>query len=137
MSFTDARARKTPIPTPDIVRFGSSFLIAAGVAILTTGLPRGIQVAAMVICIAAGILLIFSHPYRKEIKAFLDERNLYYRPKFSQIVPMFLVWLALMLAPVLAPASIWVTALVFVGVFGWMLLVFPHVDGTRALAFVD
>jgi cytochrome bd-type quinol oxidase subunit 2 len=137
MSFTDARSRKTPIPTPDIVRFGSSFLIAAGAAVLTTGLPRGIQVIAMVICVAAGILLIFSHPYRREIKAFLDERNLYYRPKFGQIVPMFLVWLALMLAPVLAPAAIWVTVLVFLGIFGWMLLVFPHVDGTRALAFVD
>lgn len=137
MSFADARSRKTPIPTPEVVRFGSSFLIAAGVAVLTTGLPRGVQVAAMVICIAAGILLIFSHPYRRQIKAFLEERNLYYKPKFTQILPMFMVWLALMLAPVLAPAAIWVTVIVFLAVLGWMLLVFPHIDGTRALAFVD
>lgn len=137
MSFADARSRKTPIPTPEVVRFGSSFLIAAGVAVLTTGLPRGVQVAAMVICTAAGILLIFSHPYRRQIKAFLEERNLYYKPKFTQILPMFMVWLALMLAPVLAPAAIWVTVIVFLAVLGWMLLVFPHIDGTRALAFVD
>lgn len=137
MSFADARSRKTPIPTPEVVRFGSSFLIAAGVTVLTTGLPRGVQVAAMVICIAAGILLIFSHPYRRQIKAFLEERNLYYKPKFTQILPMFMVWLALMLAPVLAPAAIWVTVIVFLAVLGWMLLVFPHIDGTRALAFVD
>lgn len=137
MTFADPRSRKTPIPTPEIVRFGSSFLIACGVAILTTGLPRGIQVIAMVACVGAGIMLIFSHPYRRDIKDFLEKRNLYYKPKFGQLVPMFLVWLALMLAPILAPAAIWVTVLVFLAIFAWMLLVFPHIDGTRALAYVD
>ena len=53
------------------------------------------------------------------------------------MLPLFLVWLALMLAPLLAPAATWVTLVAFLVVFGWMFWVFPHVDGTRALAFAD
>lgn len=136
-AILDSHQRKTPIPTPTVVRLGTSFFFAVAVAVLTTALGRGVQVAVMVACVAAGTLLIFSHPYRREIRAFLEERNLYYRPKLGQIVPLFLVWLALMLAPLLAPASVGVTLVVFVAVFAWVWLVFPHVDGTRALAFLD
>ncbi|QDZ42078.1 hypothetical protein [Corynebacterium sp. sy039] len=123
--------------TPPSVRLSTSVLFGLGVASLTTALPRGIQVAIMLASIGIGILLIFSHPYRAHIRAFLEQRNLYYRPKFSQIVPLFLVWLMLMLAPLLAPAPWWATLGSGLIVFGWMWLIFPHVDGTRALAYLD
>lgn len=42
-----------------------------------------------------------------------------------------------MLVPTLAPAPIWATILIALVTFGWMWLVFPHVDGTRVLAFAD
>lgn len=133
--YSSMRSRVTPIPTPPAVRLGTSLLLGLGVAVLSTGLPRGIQVAVMVISIAAGLLLIFGHPYRREIKEFLEQRNLTNRPQLSRVMPLFFVWLALMMVPMFAPLPIWGTILVWLAVFGWMYLVFPHVDGTRALAY--
>lgn len=133
--YSDIRARQTPIPTPLPVRVGTSLLIAVGVAVLSTGLARGIQVGVMVAAIAAGLLLMFSHPYRREIKDFLERHNAVHKPQIGQLLPLFLVWLALMIVPVFAPMPVWGTVLVGAAVFGWMYLVFPHIDGTRALAY--
>jgi len=133
--YSDIRSRRTPIPTPPIVRMGTSLLIAVGVAALSTDLARGIQVGVMVGAIAAGLLLLFGHPYRREMKEFLEARNAVIKPQLGQMMPLFLVWLALMIVPVFAPLPIWGTVLVGLAVFGWMYLVFPHVDGTRALAY--
>ncbi|MCZ9309312.1 hypothetical protein ACUY3K_03655 [Corynebacterium uberis] len=135
--YSTMRAHTTPIPTPEPVRLGGSALIAAGVAALSLDLSHAIQLALMLIFIAAACLLIFSHPYRRDIRAFLDKRNLHYTPRLGQIIPLFLVWLTLMIIPAFAPLPLWGSILVFVGIFGWMWLVFPHVDGTRVLAFVD
>lgn len=103
-SSISATTLSTPIPTPPTVRFISSALIAAAVAVLTTSLAREIQVIALLISTGAAFLVLFSHPYRKEIRTFLEKRNMHYTPKFAQVVPLFFVWLALMLAPLLAPA---------------------------------
>ncbi|MGP6173876.1 hypothetical protein [Corynebacterium sp. A21] len=135
-AYSNMRSHVTPIPTPPAVRFGASALIGIGVAMLSTDLSRGSQIAAMVIAIGAAFLLTFSHPYRRELRAYLEKRNVTYRPKFGQVIPLFLVWLALMLVPAVAPLPIWGTLLVGLGIFAWMLWVFPHVDGSRALAFV-
>ncbi|RSZ64219.1 hypothetical protein EAH68_04250 [Corynebacterium hylobatis] len=134
-AYSDMRSRQTPIPTPPLVRAGTSLLIGLGVAVLSTGLARGVQVGIMVVAIAAGLLLMFSHPYRREIRAFLERENVAIRPRPGQVLPLFFVWLALMIVPVLAPLPVWGTGLVWLAVFGWMLWVFPHIDGTRALAY--
>lgn len=136
-ALSTMRAHVTPIPTPPAVRFGTSALMGTAVASLTTSWPHGLQVAAVLVLTGAGILLIFSHPYRREMRAFLEQRNLQYRMRFGQMVPLMIVWLALMLAPLLAPLPIIGSLLVGVGVFAWLWWTFPHVDGTRALAFVD
>ena len=133
--YSDIRSRRTPIPTPLLVRVGTSLLLAVGVAVLSTDLSRGIQVGIMVAAIAAGLLLMFGHPYRRAMKEFLEARNAVIRPQLGQIMPLFFVWLALMIVPVFAPLPVWGTALVGLAVFGWMYVVFPHVDGTRALAY--
>lgn len=135
-AYTNMRSHITPIPTPAAVRFGASALIGLGVAMLSTELSRGGQVIGMVLAIGAACLLIFSHPYRQEIRAYLEERNFSYRPKFGQIMPLFLVWLALMLVPAFAPFPLWGTVLTWLLTFAWMFWVFPHVDGSRALAFL-
>lgn len=134
-AYSDMRSRQTPLPTPPLVRVGTSLLIGLGVAVLSTGLARGIQVGVMVLAIAAGLLLMFSHPYRREIKEFLTKKNVVIRPQLGQVLPLFFVWLALMVVPIFAPLPVWGTALVWLAVFGWMFWVFPHVDGTRALAY--
>ncbi len=135
-AYSTMRSHVTPIPTPPIVRLGTSLLLGAGVAVLSTDLSRGIQVGVMVAAIGAGLLLMFSHPYRAEMKEYLEQRNLTYRPRLAQVIPLFIVWLALMIVPMFAPLPVWGTLLVWLGVFGWMYWVFPHVDGSRALAFV-
>lgn len=134
-AYSDMRSRQTPIPTPPLVRVGTSLLIGLGVAVLSTGLARGMQVGIMIVAIAAGLLLMFGHPYRREIKAFLERQNAVIRPRLGQVVPLFFVWLALMIVPVLAPLPLWATGLVWLVVFAWMFWVFPHIDGTRALAY--
>lgn len=101
-SAISATALPTPIPTPPTVRFISSALIAVAVAVLTTSLAREVQVITLLISAGAAFLVLFSHPYRKEIRTFLEKRNLHYTPKFSQVVPLFFVWLALMLAPLIS-----------------------------------
>lgn len=135
-AYSTMRSHVTPIPTPGFVRAGTSLLLGAGVAVLSTDLPRGIQVAVMVVSIAAGLLLMFSHPYRREMKEYTEKRNVEYRPRLGQVFPLFAVWLALMLVPIIAPLPVWGTLLVWVAVFGWMFWVFPHIDGSRALAFL-
>ncbi|AGF71619.1 hypothetical protein [Corynebacterium halotolerans] len=134
-AYSNMRSHITPIPTPPVVRLGTSLLLGAGVAVLSTDLSRGIQVGVMVAAIAAGLLLMFGHPYRREMKEYLDKRNLTQKPRLAQVIPLFLVWLALMIVPVFAPMPLWGTFLVWLAVFAWMYWVFPHVDGSRALAF--
>lgn len=134
-AYSDMRARTTPIPTPPVVRVGTSVLFGLGVAVLATPMSRSLQVICMAVCIGTGLILIFSHPYRRAIRSFLEERNIIYRPSFWQVVPLFFVWLALMLVPAFAPLPWWGIALVGLAVFGWMYWTFPHIDGTRALAY--
>ncbi|AKK07962.1 hypothetical protein CTEST_02535 [Corynebacterium testudinoris] len=134
-AYSNLRSHVTPIPTPAIVRLGTSFLIGLGVAVLSTQLPRGIQVAVMIVAIAAGLLLMFGHPYRREMKEFLEQHNAVVKPRLTQVMPLFFVWLALMIVPVFAPVPVWGTALIWLAIFGWMYWVFPHVDGSRALAY--
>lgn len=80
-SSISATALPTPIPTPPTVRFISSALIAVAVAVLTTSLAREIQVITLLISAGAAFLVLFSHPYRKEIRTFLEKRNLHYTPQ--------------------------------------------------------
>lgn len=135
-AYSNMCSHITPIPTPQVVRFGASALLGVGVAVLSVDLSRGIQVAVMVLAIGAAFLLTFSHPYRREIRAYLEKRNVEYKPRLSQVIPLFLVWLALMLVPALGPLPMWGTAVVWLVIFAWMYWVFPHVDGSRALAFL-
>lgn len=135
-AYSNMRSHITPIPTPPLVRFGASALLGIGVAVLSMELDRMVQVAVMVAAIGAAFLLTFSHPYRREIRDYLEKKNVTYKPRLSQVLPLFLVWLALMIVPAFGVLPLWGTALVWLVIFGWMYWVFPHVDGSRALAFL-
>lgn len=127
----------SPVPTPYSVRILSSLLIGMGVAALSTSLPRGVQVIVLVLSIGAGCLLIFSHPYRRKIRATMESHHVAYRPTLSSMLPLFLVWLALMITPMVAPLPLLGSALLWAGISSWMYLVLPHIDGSRALAYLD
>ncbi|MBZ8176790.1 hypothetical protein GSS88_03110 [Corynebacterium sp. 3HC-13] len=127
----------SPIPTPASVRIFASLLTGLAVAILSTSLSRGVQVSIMVLCIGISCLLIFSHPYRRKIRTYLESHNVVYRPTLTSLFPLFLVWLALMLVPVLAPLPSYGTFLIWIGISAWMYLSIPHIDGSRALAHIS
>ncbi|MCF4005975.1 hypothetical protein L1O03_02130 [Corynebacterium uropygiale] len=127
----------SPVPTPQSVRVLSSLLIGVGVAVLSTSLARGVQVTVLVVCIGVACLLIFSHPYRREIRSIMESHHVAYRPTISSMLPLFLVWLALMITPIFAPLPLLGTALIWAAISVWMYLVLPHVDGSRALAHLD
>ncbi|WP_080793585.1 hypothetical protein [Corynebacterium pacaense] len=135
--YANMKSHTTPIPTPAIVRGSASILVGAAVAVLTTGLEPGVRFGVVAACLALAILITFAHPYRGHIKAFRDQHNLSAMPTPGGVLPLFITWLALMLAPLLGCAPLWLSVLVWLLVSGWMFLTFPHIDGSRALAFVD
>lgn len=129
------RAHVTPIPTPPIVRVGASALTALAVAILTTGLTPGWRLLISVVSLIGALVLTLAHPYRRRLAEYAKKKNVSRVPRIGQVMPLFIVWLVLMLAPLLAPAAWWVTVLLGLAVFGWMMLSFPHFDGSRVLAY--
>jgi hypothetical protein len=135
-SFGDMKSHITPIPTPLVVRGSASVLVGAAVAGLTTSLAPGVKFGVMAACLAVAILITFAHPYRAQVKAFRARHLISAIPTPGGVMPLFVTWLALMLAPVMSGAPLWASILVWVLVSGWMFLTFPHIDGTRALAFV-
>ncbi len=136
-SYTDMRTHITPIPTPPIVRISASVLVGGSVAALTTGLAPGVKFGIMAACLIVALIIILFHPYRSRMKEYREQHNVSMLPTMGQMLPLFLTWLALMLAPLLSGSAAWVTILVWLAVTGWMFLTFPHVDGSRALAFVE
>ena len=74
------------------------------------------------------------HPYRGQMRAFAQRHNVTMLPTVSQLVPLILLWLAVMLSPLIALPA-WGSALVGLAVFGLAFVAFPHVDGSRKLAY--
>lgn len=135
-SYTQMRSHITPIPTPPIIRISASVLTGAAVAVLTTDLAPGVKFGVMAAALAAALLVTLAHPYRGEMKTYRNQHNVSVLPTMGQVLPLFLTWLALMVAPLLTGAALWVTILAWLLVAAWMFLTFPHIDGSRALAFV-
>lgn len=135
-AYAALRAHRTPIPTPPAVRLACSLLGGIAVAVLSTDLSRGAQVAIAAACILLGLLFPLVHPYRHRVREYRRDRGACFSPQVWQFLPLFFLWLALMLAPLLAPAPTWASALLLIGAAGWLYLTFPHIDGTRALAYL-
>ncbi|WIM68172.1 hypothetical protein QP027_01875 [Corynebacterium breve] len=134
-SYGDMRARITPIPTPPAVRLIGAALVGLSVAILTSDLGMGTRVTIALVAVVAVFLLVLRHPYRTKMNLFALSKNVSRMPTIGQAIPLMIWWLLLMLAPVVAPwPPIGVTvAWVALSALAWV--VFPHVDGTRKLAF--
>ncbi|KQB84213.1 hypothetical protein [Corynebacterium oculi] len=133
-AYATLRAHVTPIPTPPVVRLSGSVLGGAAVAVLSTDLPRPLQVASPLLFLLIALALPFAHPYRRRIREYRRAHRIPFQPQVWQFLPLFFLWLAVMLSPLLAPAPTWASALLFAIAAGWLYLTFPHIDGTRALA---
>ena len=136
-SYTHMRSHITPIPTPPIVRVSTSVLVGGAVAVLTTSLAPGVKFGVMAAALAVALIIPLAHPYRSQMKMYRAQHGVSMLPTIGQMIPLFLTWLALMLAPLFSSAALWLTVLVWVVVTGWIFLTFSHVDGSRALAFVE
>ena len=135
-----ARKRKitpAPAPVPDTpvgLRAGTALLLGLGVGALATPLDRTVQAALLVGFLGAGLLWLFSHPYRADVRKAVESRGHRYSVRFSQLVPLLPLWLALMLVPGLELDN-WLTGAgvtVVAAAYSW--LVVPVVDGTRNAA---
>ncbi|WP_420099741.1 hypothetical protein [Corynebacterium sp.] len=122
----------TPV-TPRPLRAGVAALIGAGVGALATPTSTGVRVVLMLVLLAAGLLWLFSHPYRRDVRAAVEARGDRYTTRIKQVVPLFPVWLALMLIPAFQFDN-WAIAVIVwavAGVYTWQIV--PRLDGTREL----
>ncbi|PZP01042.1 MAG: hypothetical protein DI609_05155 [Corynebacterium urealyticum] len=116
------------------MRAAASLLLGLGVAAMVMPLATTWQVMVLVIAIGAGFLVTFSHPYRKKVRAAVESTGRKYKTSVTQIMPLFPLWLALMILPAFQIHS-WVAALIVLalaGAYAWVS--FPSIDGTRYLA---
>lgn len=122
------------VRAPEGVRAIASLLLGLGVAAMVMPLATTWQVMVLVIAIGAGFLVTFSHPYRKKVRAAVESTGRKYKTSVAQIMPLFPLWLALMILPAFQIHS-WVAALIVLalaGAYAWVS--FPSIDGTRYLA---
>lgn len=122
------------VRAPEGVRAVASLLLGLGVAAMVMPLATTWQVMVLVIAIGAGFLVTFSHPYRKKVRAAVESTGRKYKTSVAQIMPLFPLWLALMILPAFQIHS-WVAALIVLalaGAYAWAS--FPSIDGTRYLA---
>ncbi|WP_262369289.1 hypothetical protein [Corynebacterium urealyticum] len=122
------------VRAPEGVRAAASLLLGLGVAAMVMPLATTWQVMVLAIAIGAGFLVTFSHPYRKKVRAAVESTGRKYKTSVAQIMPLFPLWLALMILPAFQIHS-WIAALIVLalaGAYAWIS--FPSIDGTRYLA---
>ncbi|HJC85421.1 MAG TPA: hypothetical protein H9751_07745 [Candidatus Corynebacterium faecigallinarum] len=107
--------------------------MGVGVGALATPLPTGIRVALMVVFLGAGLAWLFSHPYRRDVRAAVEANGQRYTTRVKQIVPLFPVWLALMLLPPFQIDNWAIAVLVWIVAGAYIWQVTPRLDGTREL----
>ena len=133
----DLRNRPTPIPTPGLVRAGGSALVGFSLAAMVSAAAPGVKAVAVLASVALAVALTLAHPYRARMRAYAEEKNVARVPSVSMLVPLMLWWLLLMLAPLVAPWPAWAVLATFVAVGAVAWLLYPHVDGSRRLAYAE
>lgn len=131
---SDIRSRVTPIPTPLAVRAAGSAGVAGSVAIMASSAPIAVRAVVAIACITVALGVTLAHPYRRAMREFAAQKGASTVASISMLVPLMLWWLLLMLAPLLQ-WPVWGALLVFVGLFALAWLLYPHVDGSRRLAY--
>lgn len=134
ISAAEVRNRVTPIPTPTVVRALGSFGVGGSVGVMVSQAPLGVKAAVAILCVVAAVAVTLLHPYRKQLRAFAEEKNVARVPSIGMVLPLMLWWLLLMLAPLAGWSAVgaWVAG-ALTAVAAWVL--YPHVDGSRRLAY--
>lgn len=134
ISAAEVRNRVTPIPTPTVVRALGSLGVGASIGVMTSQAPLGIKAVVAILCAVAAVAVTLLHPYRKQLHAFAEEKGVARVPPIGMVLPLMLWWLLLMLAPLAHWPAVgaWVAG-VLAAAAAWVL--YPHVDGSRRLAY--
>lgn len=134
LSAADVRSRATPIPTPTVVRAVGSVGVGGSIGVMVSQAPLSGKAITALVCVAATLAVTLLHPYRKQLRAFEEKRNVARVPSISMVLPLMLWWVLLMLAPFAHwPAWGALLAGALAAAAAWAL--YPHVDGTRRLAY--
>lgn len=136
ISASDVRNRVTPIPTPLPVRLIGSLGVAGSVAAMVSQLAPGAKVLIALACVVAALAVTLMHPYRKRLREYAEVRGVDRRPSVSMLLPLMVWWLLLMAAPLAGWKTSGAVA-TFVVLLGAAWVLFPHVDGSRRLAYAD
>lgn len=135
-AYNEFKNRKTPVPTPAEIRLISAALVGVSVAVLTSTISFGIAAVTALVSVIIAVVVPLAHPYRKKLRAYADEHGVTMVPSVGQLVPLMLWWVLLMLAVVLSLPN-WGVLLIWLACFGLAWVIFPHVDGTRKMAYAD
>ena len=108
--------------------------MGGSVGVMVSQAPLGIKTGVAVLCVVAAVAVTLLHPYRKQLHAFAEEKNVARVPSIGMVLPLMLWWLLLMLAPLAGWPAVgtWVAG-VLAAAAAWVL--YPHVDGSRRLAY--
>ena len=119
------------VPTPERVRALGSILVGIGISAMAMPLAITWQVVVMAVAIIGGFTYIFKHPYRRLVKLAVESRGGVYKTTAQQFMPLFPLWLVLMILPVFHITS-WPIAFVIMAIVtGYMWFMFPIIDATR------
>ena len=134
ISAAEARNHVTPIPTPVIVQAVGSLGVGGSVGVMVSQAPLGVKAVVAILCVATVVAVTLLHPYRKQLRAFAEEKGVARVPSIGMMLPLMLWWLLLMLAPLAGWPAVgaWVAG-VLAAAAAWVL--YPHVDGSRRLAY--
>lgn len=122
--------RLAPPKVPTIIRAGGAALFALATAGMAMPLGYGVRAIILVLGVGGALLLTFSHPYRMQVREAVESRGIEYKTQVAQILPLFPLWLLLMVLP-LFPAS-WLLAAgvaILAGAYIWAM--YPQIDGTK------
>ena len=134
ITAAEVRDRVTPIPTPPVVRALGSIGVGGSIGVMVSQAPLSVKAVVAVLCVVAAVAVTLLHPYRKELRAFAEDKGVARVPSISMVLPLMLWWLLLMLAPLAHwPAVGAWAAGVAAAAAAWVL--YPHVDGSRRLAY--
>ena len=134
ISAAEVRNRVTPIPTPTAVRALGSVGVGGSVGVMVSQASLDIKAVVAILCVVSAVAVTLLHPYRKQLRAFAEEKGVARVPSIGMMLPLMLWWLLLMLAPLADWPAVgaWVAG-VLTAVAAWVM--YPHVDGSRRLAY--
>ena len=134
ISAAEVRNRVTPIPTPTVIRALGSVGVGGSVGVMVSQASLDIKAVVAILCVVSAVAVTLLHPYRKQLRAFAEEKGVARVPSIGMVLPLMLWWLALMLAPLVSWPAVgaWIAGALATAA-AWVL--YPHVDGSRRLAY--